>query len=206
LRGGRQAPLYHRRLQRVAAAVAAGDHLHPGLDPTPGPQLGPVAQTGLRRRRARGAALLVAGEVGHPRTDAVRRDPGGSAWLACVEMDVEAARIRACRGVVPPTAKAVGDVGRGDASGTTRPRVIRCRTGTTTTTTRRSPAPQATTTATARAKPADRARHRLHRPPPPRARRLRAHGCRGRGHATAPRPRIDGARRTPPGRPAAAVR
>src|SRR3546814_2012417 len=53
LRGDRQAPLHHCRLQRVAAAVAAGDHLHPGLDPATGPQLGPPAQAGLRRRRAR---------------------------------------------------------------------------------------------------------------------------------------------------------
>src|SRR3546814_8987260 len=61
LRGDRQAPLHHCRLQRVAAAVAAVAHLHPGLDPAPGPQLGPAAQAGVRRRRARGAALLVAG-------------------------------------------------------------------------------------------------------------------------------------------------
>src|SRR3546814_2338115 len=74
----------------MAAAVAAGDHLHPGLDPATGPQLGPPAQAGLRRRRARGAALLVAGEVRHPRTGAVRGDPGHPARLARVEMPVKA--------------------------------------------------------------------------------------------------------------------
>src|SRR3546814_19685997 len=74
----------------MAAAVAAGDHLHPGLDPATGPQLGPPAQAGLRRRRARGAALLVAGEVRHPRTGAVRGDPGHPARLARVEMAVKA--------------------------------------------------------------------------------------------------------------------
>src|SRR3546814_3683631 len=54
--------------------------------------LGPAAQAGVRRRRARGAALLVAGEVRHPRTGAVRRDPGRTAWLAHVEMAVEKTR------------------------------------------------------------------------------------------------------------------
>src|SRR3546814_7596503 len=47
LRGDRQAPLHHCRLQRVAAAVAAGAHLHPGLDPAPGPQLGDRKSTRL---------------------------------------------------------------------------------------------------------------------------------------------------------------
>src|SRR3546814_2046793 len=37
-------------------------------------------------------ALLVAGEVRHPRTGAVRRDPGRTAWLAHVEMAVEKTR------------------------------------------------------------------------------------------------------------------
>src|SRR3546814_8677492 len=73
----------------MAASVAAGEHLHPGLDPATGPQLGPPAQAGLRRRSARGAALLVAGEVRHPRTGAVRGDPGHPARLARVEMRVK---------------------------------------------------------------------------------------------------------------------
>src|SRR3546814_10834050 len=74
----------------MAAALAAGDHLHPVLDPATGPQVGPPAEAGVRRRRARGAALVVAGEGRHPRTGAVRGDPGHPARLARGERAVKA--------------------------------------------------------------------------------------------------------------------
>src|SRR3546814_177147 len=181
LRGDRQAPLHHRRLQRMAAAVAAGDHLHPGLDPATGPQLGPPAQAGLRRRRARGAALLVAGEVRHPRTGAVRGDPGHPARLARVEMTVKA-KIPWVGPTPPSTAPSAGRCYAPDAP---QHPVTRYRTAATPTAAPQSPARQATTTAAATVTLACPAPHPRHRPPPPPARRRRAHARPGSGRASA---------------------
>jgi hypothetical protein len=67
-------------LHRLAAAGAAGGHVHHRLDQAPRPQLGAPAQAGLRDRRAGGAALLVAGEIRHPRAGAVRRASPRCCW------------------------------------------------------------------------------------------------------------------------------
>src|SRR3546814_19552815 len=193
--GDGQPPLHHRRRRRWAAAVAAGDHLHPGLDPATGPQLGPPAQAGLRRRRARGAALLVAGEVRHPLTGAVRGDPGHPARLARVDMAVKA-KIPWVGPTPPSTAPSAGLCYAPDAP---QHPVTRYRTAATPTAAPHSPARQATTTAAATVTLACPAPHPRHPPPPPPARRRRATASPGSSRATAPRHATSGGRRTPTG-------
>jgi hypothetical protein len=51
-----------------------------GLDQAPRPQLGAPAQAGLRDRRARGAALLVAGEIRYPRARRCTRASSRCCW------------------------------------------------------------------------------------------------------------------------------
>src|SRR5690606_25032182 len=94
VRRDRQAPLHHRRIRRLAAAGAAGGHLHPWLDAPARAQLGTPAPAGVRDRRAGGAALLVDRQVRLPRAAALRLDPGAAAGLAVVEAAGEATGAR----------------------------------------------------------------------------------------------------------------
>ena len=85
LRGHRQAPVHHRRFRRVAAGCRWRSP-RPPAGSAGSAATGAPAQAGLRHRRARRAAFLVAGEIRHPRTGAVRRHPaallGWRAWKA----------------------------------------------------------------------------------------------------------------------------